>query len=104
MRTTDTMTISLPPAMAKELDKVRKAEHRTRSELVREALRQYIENRYPAVAPNRADLSAIKRGRSAFEAGDYVRLTDFDHQLDTAGDGTSAKRVSKTARKRPGAR
>ena len=33
MRTTETFTISLPPAMAKQMEKVQKEEHRTRSEL-----------------------------------------------------------------------
>lgn len=41
-RTTATFSISVPPEMADELERVRKVEHRTRSELVREALRQYI--------------------------------------------------------------
>jgi len=41
-RTTATFTISIPPEMAVELEKVRKTEHRTRSELVREALRRYV--------------------------------------------------------------
>lgn len=41
-RTTATVTVSLPPEMAAELERVQKVEHRTRSELVREALRQYI--------------------------------------------------------------
>jgi metal-responsive CopG/Arc/MetJ family transcriptional regulator len=42
MRESTTFTISLPPAMAKQVEKIRKAEHRTRSELVREALRVYF--------------------------------------------------------------
>ena len=37
MRTTETMTVSLPPAMVKQFEMVRRAENRTRSELVREA-------------------------------------------------------------------
>jgi metal-responsive CopG/Arc/MetJ family transcriptional regulator len=41
-RITERLCISLPPKMAEELEQVRKAEHRTRSELVREALRQYF--------------------------------------------------------------
>mgnify|MGYP001615646633 CR=1 FL=1 len=41
MRTRHTMTISLPPEMLREVEVVRKAEHRTRSELVREALRTW---------------------------------------------------------------
>jgi len=41
-RTTVTFTISIPPEMAAELEAIRKKEHRTRSELLREALRRYI--------------------------------------------------------------
>jgi metal-responsive CopG/Arc/MetJ family transcriptional regulator len=41
-RVTVTFTISLPPEMAAKLEEIRKKEHRTRSELVREALRRYI--------------------------------------------------------------
>lgn len=36
-----TITVSLPVAMGKEIEKVAKEEHRTISELIREAFRQY---------------------------------------------------------------
>jgi len=39
------MTVSLPPAMMKEIDRLCAEEYRTRSELVREALRLYFVNR-----------------------------------------------------------
>jgi len=41
-RVTVTFSISLPPEMAAELEEIRKKEHRTRPELLREALRCYI--------------------------------------------------------------
>ena len=44
-RSIRTVTISLPPALAREVDKIARAEGRTRSELFREAVRQYIERR-----------------------------------------------------------
>lgn len=44
-RTTKIWTISLPPEMVKEAEKVAKKEGRTKSELLREALRQYLWNR-----------------------------------------------------------
>jgi len=44
-RTTAKFSVSLPAEMAEKLELVRKWEHRTRSELVREALRQYIGSR-----------------------------------------------------------
>ena len=42
MRTTRTWTISLPPEMSRLASAVAHAEHRTKSELVREALRLYL--------------------------------------------------------------
>jgi len=42
-RTTVTFTVSLPPEMAAEIERVMKEEHRTRSELIREALRRYFQ-------------------------------------------------------------
>ncbi len=41
-RITVTFSISLPPEMAVELEETMKREHRTRSELIREALRRYF--------------------------------------------------------------
>jgi len=45
MRTTKTWTVSLPPNLVREVERTAKEEDRTRSELVREALRVYIEER-----------------------------------------------------------
>lgn len=36
--------IALPPAMLEQADFVAQCEHRTRSDLIREALRRYLEN------------------------------------------------------------
>ena len=44
-RVTETFSISMPPEMAVQLELVRKEEHRTRSELIREALRAYFKNK-----------------------------------------------------------
>jgi CopG family transcriptional regulator/antitoxin EndoAI len=43
MRTSETITISLPPELMEEVDRLAASEHRTRSELLREAFRQYME-------------------------------------------------------------
>lgn len=56
MRTRQTFSISLPEPMAKQVEKAMKAEHRTRSELVREALRAAFSrfySRIPTTAPSR---------------------------------------------------
>ena len=42
-RTTKTITLSLPPEMVDKIEELMKEEGRTRSELLREALRRYAE-------------------------------------------------------------
>lgn len=44
-RVTKTVTLSLPPEMDKKISALMKKEGRTRSELLREALRRYMEER-----------------------------------------------------------
>ena len=36
--------IALPPAMLEQVDYIASCEHRTRSDLIREALRRYLDN------------------------------------------------------------
>ncbi len=91
MRTTDIMTISLPPAMVKQMEKVQRKEHRTRSELLREAWRQYFESRYAVYAPTRIELTAIREGRAAFKRGEFVPLSRLHHELDAARNQTRKK-------------
>jgi predicted transcriptional regulator len=94
------MTVSLPPEMLTRFETVRKAESRTRSELVREALRAYFEARYPAVQPSDEELTAIRRGRAAFRRGDYAPLKEILDELEPAGHRTRAKTTTKAARRR----
>lgn len=42
-RTTKTISLSVPPEMAKKIQELMRKEGRTRSELIREALRRYVE-------------------------------------------------------------
>ena len=72
MSNRQTMTISLPAKMAAEVEKLRKAENRTRSELVREALRTYFASR--TYSPTPAERRAVREGRAAIRRGDFVTL------------------------------
>lgn len=45
MRISKLITISLPPKLFRQTEKLAKEENRTRSELLREALRQYLEDK-----------------------------------------------------------
>lgn len=104
MRTTETMTVSLPPALVYQFEEVRKIESRTRSELVREALRAYFESRYPADSPTREELSALRRGRAAFRRGDAVSLKAFLHDVEPHHHRSGAKGLQKAPAKRSRAR
>lgn len=95
------MTISLPPAMLKEFERVRLAENRTRSELVREALRAYLRTFYSrslTEAPTKAEVAAIRRGRAEIQSGQYVTLEQLKHELATANRKGRAKKPRKISR------
>lgn len=113
MRTTETMTVSLPPALVRQFEEVRKIESRTRSELVREALRVYFESRYPLVQPTKDERSALSLGRAAFRRGDAVSLRAFLHDMERKNHrsgskrknhGSGSKGLPKAATKGPSAR
>jgi predicted transcriptional regulator len=92
------MNISLPPAMAKQMEKVQKKEHRTRSELLREAWRHYFESRYPEYKATKAEMAAIRRGRAEIERGDFVTLEGLDHELAPANRPPRNKSSRQTSR------
>jgi hypothetical protein len=74
----------LPPSMRKE--------HRTRSELVREALRFYLSTRImPMETPTADQIRAYRSGIAAYKRGDYVTLGEYLDGMD---------RRSRRARKR----
>lgn len=45
MRTTKQVNLSLPAPLAEQVDKIAKTEYRTKSEILREALRDYLRKR-----------------------------------------------------------
>ena len=97
-RTTTTVTISLDPAMAREVEKVRKTEHRTTSELWREAMRAYLRARgRPEYAPTTAEQRAFERGRTAIRRGDYYTLDEFRTFL-LGSSGQEARSQERKAR------
>lgn len=83
MRTRQTMTISLPPEMVTEVERVRKVEHRTRSELIREALRTYFATRrmFRPYTPTQRELRDIEKGRAEIRRGDYSTVDQLQAEL-----------------------
>jgi hypothetical protein len=51
--------IALPPAMLEQIDHIAKAEHRTRSDLIRESLRRYLDNFRRGNSPNVVSLPPV---------------------------------------------
>ena len=98
MRTTSTLTISLPPAMVKQMGRVQKEEHRTRSELLREAWRQYFDSRYGIYTPTKAEAAAIRKGRAAIKRGEFVTLQQLFHEMDHPDRKAGAKNLRKSSR------
>ena len=77
MANRQTMTISLPPEMVKEVDRVRRKEGRTRSELIREALRRYKTDQLPIATPTNRELRELEKGRAEMRRGEYFTLDEF---------------------------
>ena len=80
---TTLLTISLPRAMAQQVERIRKAEQRGRSELVREALRTYfaLARNFPEEKATPAEMKAINRARREMARGEYVTLDQLEREL-----------------------
>jgi CopG family transcriptional regulator/antitoxin EndoAI len=72
-RKSSVLSISLPPDLASNLDSTAKKEHRTRSELVREAVRQYVVLSKWRSLREKAALKAVEQG---LKDEDIERLVD----------------------------
>ncbi len=81
MRTRQTFTVSLPPEMARQVERLRKLEHRTRSELMREALRTYFARQLPEAETSRAERRTLARGRAEFARGEFRSLNQVLYAL-----------------------
>ena len=79
------MTISVPTETFRQIEAVRKAEKRTRSGVIQEALRRYsFGAEIPATTQGEeatpAERRAIARGHAAIEKGEYVSLDEVIRQ------------------------
>jgi Arc/MetJ-type ribon-helix-helix transcriptional regulator len=92
MRTTKTISVSLPPDQLREMEKAAKREHRTLSELVRELFREYQKRqKFPANFELLAALHAVQED---------ARLIGLDklsmRQIDAEVAATRRARAKKT--------
>jgi len=75
MRTSRVLSLSLPPELVREAERVAKQEGRTKSELFREALRRYIDERRWRELQRYGASRARRRGMT--EAGVEQAVQEF---------------------------
>jgi Arc/MetJ-type ribon-helix-helix transcriptional regulator len=81
-RNTKTVTVSLPPQLVAELDRVSERERRTRSEILRDALRRYITvaergRMIPIEDALPEEIEAMHRADKEYTLGECMRLEDL---------------------------
>ena len=85
-RNMKTVTVSLPPLLVHELDRISERERRTRSEILRDALRRYITvtergRMMPVEDALPKEIEATHRADEEYARGECVRLEDLQHEL-----------------------
>jgi metal-responsive CopG/Arc/MetJ family transcriptional regulator len=109
-RISATFSISLPPKMAADIERVRRRELRSRSELVREALRRYLRaadadnvkqraGKLHQVAANADEIAAIEIGSRELAEGQFVTLKQLGHELDRRRQQPHTKKSAARARR-----
>jgi hypothetical protein len=101
MAATQNIRLTLPAAMADEFERVRRAEKRTASDLVQEAVRSYLSflRRFPETDATRTELRAICQGRRAFARGEYIGLDKLLHKVEPGRNQTRRKKPKQVSRK-----
>lgn len=80
-----TISVNIPEEMLPAIDQAALHENRSRSELIREALRRYLSHGRGRMIPlddaQPDEIEAIERAREEFARGDFVRLEDLQREL-----------------------
>jgi predicted transcriptional regulator len=72
------ISIKLPAAVVRRVNRAARKENRNPSELTAEALQwHFLIRKIPEETPTPAELRAIRRGREAFKRGDYITLDEL---------------------------
>lgn len=78
------ISVSIPEEMLPEIDQAALHENRSRSELIREALRRYLWHGGDRILPlddaQPDEIEAIEHAREEFARGDFVRLEDLQRE------------------------
>jgi len=94
----DTVTISVPATMAEQMQQAQRKENRTRSELLRQAWREYFDSHYGTYTATKAELAAIRDGRGEIRRGEYKTFQELRSDLDNSHRKAGRKGTRKNSR------
>ena len=77
------ISVTLPLAVARQVQAASKKNRRSQSQVVREALELYFARRIQVVEPEVDEVEAIAVGKRQLAAGEFVTLTDLSRDLDS---------------------
>ena len=92
-QTTTAFTVSLPVPMARQIERIRKADHRSRSEFFREAIRHYVRAQAATEDPGRLAAARARAGIGLSRA--YDNADELIADLHTAARRLKPKRRSR---------
>lgn len=102
----ETINLSLPKEMRQAVDAACRKELRSRSALIREALRRYLAQAQPEpefYTPTKAEQRAMEKAREEMNRGEYLTLDEFTRQL-LGGTRKKARPKRVATRAKAGAR
>ncbi len=76
------ISVTLPPAVARQVQAASKKNRRSQSQLVREAVELYFARQIQVVEPEADEIEAIAIGKRQLAAGEFVSLTELSRDLD----------------------
>lgn len=101
MRTTKSVTISLPPAQLRAAERLAKRQHRTMSELFREGLRrlEQEEKRRPAPLQDLRTVIRLIQQEAKDQGLDKMTVAEIHAEVAAARKGVKSKAAVKRPRK-----
>ena len=97
---THKVTAFLPRSLFEELMKFCNFHFRTRSDVIRTALRTYFDQRRSGVTPTTRELSLLQQGRTDFQRGSSESLNRFVKGMQSSALVLGAKSILASAAKR----
>jgi Arc/MetJ-type ribon-helix-helix transcriptional regulator len=96
MRTSKTLSVSMPPAQLKQVESLARKENRTLSELVREALRQYQRKQDSPV--NHDLIAALRAFQESARRTGLDKLTEREIDAEVAAQRRQHDKKTKSVR------